>query len=194
MNNKIINLAKENNGYITNKILKEKGIASIYIYRLVEKGVFVKIHNGIFMLNDFIEDKFYSYYLINSNIVYCGETALFLNGLSNRKFDSYNVVVPYNSSIPKIIGLSVLRTRKDNINLGEAFITTPYGNLVKCYDKERCICELFIKPDNYDYEDRVYAINEYKEKYLNIEKLYSYADKLNVLENVKNVFEVIRWN
>ena len=96
--------------------------------------------------------------------------------------------------LPKIDGFNIKYDRTDNFNLGISKIKTPFGNIVRAYDKERCICYLFLRSDYYDYEDRVYAINVYTKHYLNYKKLYSYAKKLNVYEEVKNVFEVIGWN
>ena len=37
----------------------------------------------------------------------------------------------------------------------------------------------------------IFAINEYKNKYLDFKKLYEYAKILKVFEQVSNVFEVI---
>jgi len=67
------------------------------------------------------------------------------------------------------------------------------GNLVPCYDKERSICNIFMT--NFcDEEVKAFAIKEYKNKYLNINKLYDYAKQLNVYDAVKNIFEVLLWD
>ena len=105
----------------------------------------------------------------------------------------FHAVIDYNSNVLDVDEIQFFRTRKANWNLGEELIETPYGNKVRCYDKERCICDLFIR-DDYDDEDRVYALNEYANGYLDISKLYRYARILGVYEKVSNVFEVIRWN
>ena len=65
---------------------------------------------------------------------------------------------------------------------------------MKCYDKERCICSLFENPNYFDYEDRIYAINKYKDEFFDIKKLYSYAEELNIYDEVSKVFEVLKWN
>lgn len=193
MENKIIELAKLNNGYITNKLLRNNNIPTINIYRLVEFGLFKKVAKGIFILNDYIEDEFYIISLKYRNAIFCNETALYLQKMSNRQFGGFNVVVEYNSSIPKYENLKVYRTRK-KIDIGVEEIETPFGNLVKSWDKERIICDLFANPNNYEYEDRIYAINEYKKNYFNLKKLYTYAKIFNVYEKIKIVFEVIGWN
>ena len=194
MDNKIIEIAKKKNGFLTNNDLKNNNIPTIYIYRLAKKEVFKKIEKGIFILNGYVEDEFYVIHLLYPKVVFCFETALYLNNLSNNQFSGYFGVVSYNDNAPKYSGLHIKRSRKNTIELGVTYIETPFGNKVKCYDKERCICDLFINKEEYDYEDRIYAINEYKSKYLNIKKLYEYAKTLKIYDEVKNVFEVLRWN
>lgn len=66
------------------------------------------------------------------------------------------------------------------------------GNLVKVYDKERCICDLI--KDRKKYEIQLYqtAIKEYmssKEK--NLSRLIEYAVKLGVRDEVMMYVEVM---
>ncbi len=41
---------------------------------------------------------------------------------------------------------------------------------------------------------KAFAIKEYKNKYLNMNKLYDYAKRLNVYDDVKNISEVLLWD
>ena len=99
----------------------------------------------------------------------------------------------YGTHVPKIDGVVIRQSRSRHFCLRITEIETAFGNKVICYNKERCICDLFIRPNNYDYEDRVYAIEEYKTNYLNFDKLYEYAKLLGVYKIVKSVFEVVGW-
>ncbi len=190
----IIKLANQNNGYLTPNLIKENGIYTSYIHRLVISEDLFKVERGIYITKQGIEDEYYINNLKYSNIVYSGDTAIFLNGLSNKQSPEKEVSIAYGVNIPKLGEYTIKQTRKDTFYLGITMVETPFGNKVRCYDKERCICDLFIRPDNYDYEDRVYAINTYKKEYLNLDKLYDYASKLGIIEKVKNVFEVVAWN
>lgn len=190
----IITIANANNGYLYSKIIKEYNIQSSLIGRLQKEGTISKVDRGIYITNQGIEDELFINSIKYSRIVYSGETALFLNGLSNKQTLNYEFSIPYGTCTPKIIGYSVKYVRKKTFQLGIIEVTTPFGNKVRCYDKERCICDLFIRQDSYDYEDRIYAINEYRKYYLNIKKLYNYAKELGVYTEISNVFEVIGWN
>ena len=193
MNKKdIIKIAKENNGYINRDIVCDNDISTIYLSRLCYDNKLKRIDRGVYYLDEGIEDYFYVYSSKYKNIVYSGTSALYLNKLSNMQFEKYEVTVPYNSAIPKIQNCIIHRTRKNTFNLGIEEIETPYGNKVKCYNKERCICDLFINEDAYDKEDRKYAIKEYFNNYCKMDILLNYAKKLNVYEKIKNVIEVIK--
>lgn len=193
MKDKILEICDNNNGYITNKIAKDNNIPSIYLSRMVKNNLLKRVAAGIYLKKECIEDEFYIYYLSYSNIVFYRETALYLNGLSNNLLSDYFAILPYECSIPVNANIKIKRTRKETFDIGVTLVDTPYGNKCKCYDKERCICDLFIY-DDFEYEEKAYAINTYKEKYFNKDKLYSYAKKLGVFKEVFNVFEVIVWN
>ena len=190
----IIELANLNNGYLTPKLIKDNGIYTSYIHRLVDAGELFRVERGIYITKNGVEDEFYINNLKYTNIVYSGVTAIFLNGLSNMQSPEKEVSISPGINIPKLEGYTIKQSRKDTFYLGITMVETPFGNKVRCYDKERCICDLCIRPDNYDYEDRVYAINTYKNEYLNFDKLYNYASILGVLDKVKSVYEVVAWN
>lgn len=191
--NEIMKLVNQNNGYLYSKIIKENWIYTSSISRLEKEGLLTKIARGIYISQLGVEDEFFINSIKYTIIVYSGETALFLNGLSNKQYPIKEFTIPYGTCAPLIDGFITKYSRKSTFNFGIININTPFGNPVKTYDKERCICDLFIRPDFYNYEDRVFAINEYKNKYLDLKKLYDYAKKLGVFEKVHNVFEVIGW-
>lgn len=191
---KVIVLAGQNKGYINSKILKEHGIPNVYLTRLVKDKRLEKVCKGIYVIPDTVVDQFYIYALKYRHIVYSGETALFLNGLSSKQSSPVEITLPYGVNVPRIDGVTVIVSRSDNVGLGVTLLETPFGNEVRSYDMERSICDLFIRPDHYDAEDRNFAIKEYSRHNLNLEKLYNYAKQLKVYEKIKNVFEVISWN
>ena len=193
MKQDILKIANENNGYLYSKIIKENAIKTAIIGRLVDEGLLTKVDRGVYITDQGVEDELFINSIKYSRIVYSGETALFLNCLSNKQSPIREFTIPYGTCVPSINGYHVKYSRKDTFSLGIIEINTPFGNPVRCYDMERCVCDLFIRPDHYDYEDRIYAINEYKNKYLDFKKLYEYARKLGVYEEVSNVFEVIGW-
>ena len=182
------------NGYIFTKTIKDNNIPTIYLTRLCEKQLIKKVASGVYILSDYIEDDFYINYLKTKDLIYTNSTALYLQELSPKQFESYQVNFFYGKNVSNIKNLDykVLRN-KVMYELGKEFVLTPMGNLVPCYNKERCICNIFMI--NFcDEEVKAYAIREYKNKYLNINKLYDYARQLNIYNEVKNIFEVLLWD
>lgn len=190
----VINIANDNNGYIYSKLIKEHNIPTMLLTRLCREEALERVDRGIYITESGVEDELFINSIKYSRIIYSGETALFLNGLSNKQEPIYEFSIPYGTNAPRIEGYNIRYSRSTSFEIGITEIATSFGNKVRTYDKERCICDLFVRPEHYDYEDRNFAIKEYANNYLNFKKLYSYAKKLNVYDEVKNVFEVIGWN
>ena len=80
---------------------------------------------------------------------------------------------------------------KDDIyELGLIEVTTPFGNKVRCYDVERCICDIIKSMNRIDTEHVKYSIREYiKRKDKDLIKLSKYADKMGIKNKVMNLLE-----
>ena len=191
MNTKLIEkICEINNGYVTDRMLKKNKIPTIVITRLVNKGILFKVARGVYLHKDYPEDQLFTFQLAYSKFIYSKHTALYLNDLSNRRMDKIYVNVPRNYNLNIVPdGVVINRVNDVKYNLGLTILETPFGNKVNSYDKERCICDLFLC-DN-DLEEIKYALNEYIKGSYNIEKLYSYAKKLKVYERVKQIIELL---
>ena len=190
----VLLVAEKNNGYLHSKLMKEQDIPSVYISRLVKEKKLEKVYKGIYTMPDTPLDVYYIYSLKYPNIIYSGESALFLNDLSSKQSVKMEITLPYGVNVPEIPDAKIIVTRKKTARLGVTVVETSFGNPVKAYGKERVVCDLFVRPEHYDAEDRIFAIKEYARHYLDVENLYLYAKELGVYEEVKNVFEVISWN
>lgn len=66
------------------------------------------------------------------------------------------------------------------------------GNIVRAYDKERCICELIRDRKKYEVQNFQTAVKDYmtgKEK--NLSRLLEYAEKLKIRDEVMKYVEVL---
>lgn len=192
MKTTILRLCEGSNGYVTSSMLRERNIPSVYLTRLEKDRALVRVGRGVYALPDVVEDPFYIFHLQCPQMIFCKETALYLLDLSNRQFWGFEAVLPHNRSVPRMEGLKVSRSRSAIVELGASMVETPYGNKCRCYDRERSVCDLFVH-DDYEYEDRAYAIREYARRYLDVAKLYSYARKLGVYDSVFTLFEALIW-
>lgn len=187
---RILEIVRNNKGHTNNGYIKKQGIPTIYLTRLVNKGLLMRVERGIYVLPHILEDEFYINSLKYNGIVYSRKTALYLNKLANKSIRSIEANVTFNYSNPNIKTVKLYRVNNVTYETGITKVVTPYGNEVKAYDKERCICDLFVL-DIYDNEEMRFAINEYRKDKVDYEKLYKYAENLKVLDKVKSIFEVL---
>lgn len=189
----IESIMKINNGYITSKDLSNFGIHRMYLNIMKEKGVIEKVGNGIYIDSKKIEDSYFILNLELSNIVFSHMTALYFHGLSIKApNDDYDITVPNNYFNYKLKKYNVFYVCKDLYKLGLTQIETPMGNKVRCYDIERCICDIIRSKNRMDPEHIKYSIKEYlKRKDKDLIKLSNYASKMGIKNEVINYLELL---
>lgn len=185
-------LMKAHNGYVTSKLISELGIHRMYLKIMKEKGIIEKVCNGIYIDSTKIEDSYFTFNLKLPNVIYSHMTALYFHGLSIKAPDNKcDITVPNNYFNYKLKNHNVFYVDKEIYNMGLTEIETPYGNKVRVYDIERCICDIIRSKNRMDLEYIKYSIRSYiKRKDKNINKLSEYAKKLGIKEEVMNYIEI----
>ena len=78
----------------------------------------------------------------------------------------------------------------DIYELGLTEVKTPFGNIVRAYDVERCICDIIRSKKRMDNEHIKYSLREYiKRKDKDLVKLSKYADKMGIKKEVMDLLE-----
>ncbi len=188
------NIIEDDNGYlITSKAVKA-GISKPSISKYIKEHEMEKVAHGIYILDDVWPDELFVLQERNKSIIYSGETALYLHGLIDREYSHICFTVPigYNATHIKNKNKEVHYVNFDIIEMGLCERRSNSGNLVRLYNKERCICDLI--KDRKKYEVHLYqtAIKEYmssKDKRLSL--LIDYAVKLGVRDEVMMYVEVM---
>ena len=118
-------------------------------------------------------------------------TALYFHGLSIKAPDSrYDVTVKKNYNSVKLKNHNVFYVPDDIYELGLTEVKTPFGNIVRVYDVERCICDIIRSKKRMDNEHIKYSIREYiKRKDKDLVKLSKYADKMGIKKEVMDLLE-----
>ena len=94
----------------------------------------------------------------------------------------------YNSV--KLKNHNVFYVSDDIYELGLTEVKTPFGNMVKVYDIERCICDIIRSKKRMDNEHIKYSLREYiKRKNKDLVKLSKYADKMGIKKEVMDLLE-----
>ena len=193
---KILDLMNKNNGIITTKQIKELDIPRITLSRMVEKKLIEREKRGLYVLPSSWGDEYYNLLFSTTDTVFSHGTALYLLGLSERVPLIYDITVPVGfniESIRKNEKTKLHYVKKELFNLGKTEIKSPQGQIVSCYDAERCICDMIKNKEKEDLGILKYAIKEYlsNNKLKNIIKLTEYAGTLGIERELRNYLEVL---
>ena len=189
----ITKLMNCNNGYITSKLITELGIHRMYLNLMVENNIIEKVGNGIYIDVTKYPDN---YYILNINYqktIYSHMTALYFHGLSIKAPDSnLDITVPKKYNVKELKKHNVFYVNDDIYDLGITEVETPMGNKVRCYDMERCICDIIRSKNRMDLELIKHSVRDYiKRKDKDLVKLSKYADKLGNKDEIMNFISMM---
>lgn len=188
--NKLIDFLNQNSGYIKTRDFEKLGISRPSIQGYIDKKIIRKVSRGLYIDNTLIEDEFYILQQKFSNIIFSYNTACYLLNLSDRAPYKIDVTTLNHNNISE--DLEIHYVAKDKFEIGITEIKSPYGNPIKVYNAERCICDLLKNKNEVDIELYNKIINNYfKQKHRNLITLEKYAKEFNILEKFENIMEVL---
>ena len=184
------------NNIITNKQAEEIGIKRHILASLVHKGELERVRNGVYKKKDAIDDDFAAISVNNEHMVFSFHTALYLLGFSDRSPNVFHITVPqgYNAGHikRKFPNIKVHYVKRDFFNLGLIKTKTPLGSTVKCYNMERCICDIVLKRKSIDKQIFINALTGYfKSKEKNTRNLIKYSRILGIEEEIRKYLEIL---
>lgn len=182
-------------GVIKTFELRELGVTSRQINKMLEKGEIEKIKYGFYELSGmFIKDEIYISRLL-PNAVICLESALVYYGYSDRIPTEWQIAVDKDSEKKQYSALDVVIVKPYYIEpkylkVGVSMIIVD-GVHVKIYNRERTICDVLRYEKKMEREVFTNAIRRYvddDEKNLNI--LLEYARFFNIEKKVQQYIGV----
>ena len=181
---------------ITNKQAEEIGIKRHILASLVHKGELERIKNGVYKKKDAVDDDYATISLKNDQVVFSFHTALYLLGFSDRTPNVFHISVPqgYNTGHikRKFSNIKVHYVKIDFFDLGISKTKTPLGSSVKCYNMERCICDIVLERKSVDKQIFIDAMTGYfKSKDKNIKNLIKYSRILGIEDEIRKYTEVL---
>jgi len=187
---KIKEFLKEHNGYITTRDIECLGFSRVNIPTLIEKDIIKKVAQGLYVDTNIIEDEFYIFQKRYPNAIFSYNTAFYLLNLSDRAPYKFDVTSIRNHKIKEDVNAHYVSKEKFNIGIIE--ITSPYGNPIKIYNAERCICDILRNSNSIDIELYNKIINNYfKEKNRNLNVLEEYSKIFKVHKKFEHIMEVL---
>lgn len=194
INPTILEIIKNNNNMITTAQVIELGFTRSLLSWYVNKGLLERGRRGIYILSDSIHDDMYTFMLRSDKIIFSHDTALFLNGLSERVPFIHSVTIPSNTKLSNLLQEECISyyIKPELHQLGTITRKTTLGNEVRCYNAERTICDLLRSRNRLDEETVISAIKNYavsSEKNLNL--LAVYATQFGIEKILKRYMEVL---
>jgi hypothetical protein len=190
----LMEMAEKNNGYLFTSEVVQSGISRTYLAKFVKEYQFGKAAHGIFAAPDVWTDELFILQKTSPKVVFSGETALYLNNLTDREYGRIQVTVPagYNASHLRKRGIKVVSVSEKIYCLGQIQIESGYGNIVTAYDRERCFCDSVINRKNMDVQVFQTVIKEYMgDSSRNLPLLVKYAECMKIRDEVMKYVEVM---
>lgn len=186
-------LTEKNNGYLLAAIANENNISKATLSKYVKEKGLERIARGIYITDDVWPDELYIMQVRNKAVIFSGETALYLHGLIDREYSKICVSVPtgYNATHFKTENVQVKYASKNSYELGVCTVPSMSGNMVRVYDRERCICDLISDRNKMEVQNFQTALRGYMSgKGKKLSRLIEYARKLGMRDEVMKYVEV----
>lgn len=195
MNNeeKLIEFLKNNHGYISTLELLELKINKPQIRFYINKGIIERVCHGLYMETKLLKDEYYILQKKYPSAIFSYNTALHILNLTNKTPAEIDVTVPRDKRVRG--NYNVHRVSNNYYEIGIIETTSPFGNPVKIYNAERCICDMLRSEKEFDLELKNRVLDYYfSSKDKNIELLLEYSKIFNIYEKVNTIVEVMmKW-
>ena len=191
---KIIKMARENNGVVTTAMIVAAGFSRGNIKYLVDKGKLEKSSRGVYILPGVWDDEIFNLQNRFKRGIYSHETALFLWDLTDRTPNRYCMTFPinYNLTKPKQENICCMQCKMELYDLGSAETVTPGGHTVGAYSAERTLCDILKSRSRVDIQVVTEAFKRYAVRTdKNIPLLSEYAKILRVETRLRAYLEVL---
>lgn len=194
INQTIYDEIKKNNNMITTSQVLSLGYSKQLLTNYVKEGLLERCRHGVYTLPNVVHDDMYTLMLRSDKIIFSHDTALFLNGLSERTPFKHSVTIPSNTTLPNSIKdeCTCFYVKQELHDIGIIEKSTTFGNTVRCYNIERTICDFLRCRNRCDEETVISAVKNYAiydKKDLNL--LSVYAKQFRVAKELKKYLEVL---
>ena len=192
---RIEKIAEETAGIVTTKQIEQAGIFRGMIRHFVDEGLLIREAKGVYSLTKEYPDEYLLIQRRSDKMIFSYGTALYLWGMSDRVPHIVDVSVPQGYNGSRILkdnpSLRIHYVKKENWNIGITETMTTLGNVVKLYDKERCICDLIMMKKEVDKQLYVQAVKEYFNGDYNARKILKYAKLFQIEEKIRDYMDVL---
>ena len=185
---------EENNGFYRIADARALGVSKGRASGFVKELGLSKVAHGVYCSEEAWPDRLFLIQLRNRKLIFSHETALYLHGLSDRESVQPVVTVKrgYNASHLKADNIKVYTVIPEWFEIGLQEIQTSFGNTVRVYNRERCICDILREKKRMDIQVfQTALITYFKDQDKDIHKLMKYALEFGIEKMLRQYTEVL---
>ncbi len=179
----ILELAENNNGYISVKEAQRFSISQEYLVLAEEAGQFVKAARGLYVKKGYPLDPYYILQFTYKKAVFSLSSALYLHELCDAD-PKITVNLPRGYMNKGIPNTTSKHLNEKDFYLGQSLIFTNYGHIVTTYDLERAFIDAYRHRDELKINMKDIFLKA-QSKGLDKEKLRIYAKELKTEEAIE---------
>lgn len=189
MNNevKIQQFLDNNHGYISTSDFLDLDISKPMIKKYTDKGLIRKVAHGLYIDSNLLVDEEYVLQRRYPKVIFSYKTSLSLLGFIKELPEQLEITI---NSWKRVLGDYKVHYVSDKYyDIGIIEVKNMFGNPIKIYNAERCICDM-LKSNDFDLELQNSILHDYfnsKEK--EIDKLLEYSKIFNIYEKVNTLVE-----
>lgn len=187
-------ISNKNNGILRLEDAILAGVSKTYVLDFVKKMDYEQVARGIYLAPDAWEDGMYILQMRYKEAVFSHETALYLLDMAEREPLQYTVTMKqgYNSTNLTKQGVKVYTVKKEWHNMGIVEVQSPMGHMLRTYNAERTLCDVFRGRSQVEMQDRQTAIREYvRQSKKDIPRLMEYAKMFKIEKTIRQYLEVL---
>ena len=188
-------VVNEQSGIFRVKDLTAQGIHPEQFKRYIQKsGKIEKVGHGMYVQADEFTDEFQFLQIRFNKGIFSYETALFLHNLTDVTPFDYHMTFPqvYNNKRLTESGVISSYAVPERYTLGISEMQSPSGNIIRVYDVEKTICDIYNSRHKADKDVQLTALKRYmKRKDKNLSRLMGYAKILKVDKILRPFLEAL---
>jgi predicted transcriptional regulator of viral defense system len=187
-------ILQNNNGFLKTSDATRIGVSRAYLGEVVREQRLERVAHGLYMSQDAWDDGMYVLQVRYPEAVFSHETALYLLSLAEREPLKYTLTLKTGSNTAGLSkqGIKAYKVKDALFGEGITEASSPSGHMLRIYNAERTICDLFRSRRNVEIQDLQAAVREYirmKEK--NLPLLMRYAKAFSVEKIVRQYMEAL---
>lgn len=154
-------------------------------------GTLKRVSRGIYIDSNKLEDSFYTFKLKHPKAIFSHFTALYFHNMTEVFPNIFDITCINNVYSNDFKNYNVFYVKKEWYEIGLIKIIDNCGYEIKCYDIERCICDIIRSKDRLDFEQVKKSVRQYvKSENKNIDNLIKYSIQMGIKDEVMNFVEM----